>query len=89
MRALWFVLAASLFQISYAADSKRQSTPRTAAEVEEIFAATDRDDDGRISRSEAQRRPQLQRRFAGVDASGDGYLSRAEYRARPSSERFE
>jgi len=67
----------------------RTTDAKTADEVEQTFAALDRNDDKRISKQEAQRRTELRDRFAGVDASGDGYLSRNEFRARPSSEPFE
>lgn len=63
--------------------------PQTTAEVEQTFAALDRDEDERISQDEAQRRAELRDRFRGVDASGDGYLSRNEYLARPTGEPFE
>jgi Ca2+-binding EF-hand superfamily protein len=67
----------------------RTTDVKTTDEVEQTFAALDRDDDKLISKQEAQRRTELRDRFEGVDASGDGYLSRNEFRARPNSEPFE
>jgi Ca2+-binding EF-hand superfamily protein len=66
-----------------------QQAPQTRDEVEQVFQSLDRDEDDRISKSEAQRRAELRERFGGVDSSGDGYLSRNEYLSRPSDERFE
>jgi Ca2+-binding EF-hand superfamily protein len=81
-----FVLTAIL--VAAAAYAEPES-PRTTQEVEQVFESLDRNEDERISKSEAKRRSELRERFAGVDASGDGYLSRSEYRSRPSDERFE
>jgi Ca2+-binding EF-hand superfamily protein len=64
-------------------------SPETPREVDAIFAALDRDSDGRISKSEASKDDSLQERFAGIDADGDGYLSLEEFRARPSDDDFE
>jgi Ca2+-binding EF-hand superfamily protein len=66
-----------------------RTSPKTSEEVQQVFAALDRNEDKRISKEEAQRRAELRERFDGVDASGDGYLSRNEYRARPTDEPFE
>jgi Ca2+-binding EF-hand superfamily protein len=54
-----------------AADNKDSDPPG--------FNELDRDNDGSVSRSEAQRNPTLARRFAEADADKDGKVSRAEY----------
>lgn len=89
----WHALIVMSGVLAFAAHSSERQTnahaPQTTGEVEETFAALDRDDDKRISKQEARQRTELRARFDGVDASGDGYLSRNEYHARPSDEPFE
>ena len=43
------------------------------------FNKLDRDNDGRLSRSEAVRNPYLAKHFKEADRNGDGKLSRTEY----------
>jgi hypothetical protein len=69
--------------------SVREQSPKSAAEVEQVFAALDRNGDDQISKGEAAADDSLISRFASVDSSGDGYLSRDEYHSRPSAEPFE
>lgn len=66
-----------------------QQNPRTSEDVERVFNAIDRDNDGRISKREGEQAEVVRDRFEGIDANEDGYLSRAEYRARPRKEQFE
>jgi Ca2+-binding EF-hand superfamily protein len=86
MKAPVLVLTAFL---STTLASAAEPEPQTQEEVDQVFESLDRDEDERISKSEAQRKAELRERFAGVDASGDGYLSRSEYRSRPTDEPFE
>jgi Ca2+-binding EF-hand superfamily protein len=86
MPTILFVAAMAMFAT---ANADEDETPKTQAEVEQVFESLDRNNDERISQREASRKPSLRERFAGVDESGDGYLSRSEYRSRPSDERFE
>jgi Ca2+-binding EF-hand superfamily protein len=88
MRYFIFIFTALGAVAPQAAITGEQS-PDTPREVDAIFAALDRDGDGRISKSEAKRDESLQARFAGMDADGDGYLSLEEFRARPSDDDFE
>jgi hypothetical protein len=86
MPIILFVAAMAMFAT---ANADEDETPKTQAEVEQVFESLDRNNDERISEREAARKPSLRERFAGVDESGDGYLSRSEYRSRPSDEPFE
>ena len=74
-----------------AADPPARDRQRTNAtdDVRIVFETIDRNDDQRISKSEAAREKDLRRRFAAVDSSGDGFVSRDEFLARPSSAPFE
>ena len=62
---------------------------RSTADVEVVFKSLDRNNDSKISRSEASVKGSVSKRFDGIDSNGDGYLSRREFAARPSDERFE
>lgn len=62
---------------------------RSSADVEVVFKSLDRNNDRKISRSEASMKGSVGKRFDGIDADGDGYLSRQEFAARPTAERFE
>jgi hypothetical protein len=62
---------------------------RSSADVEVVFKALDRNNDRKISRSEATVKGSVSKRFDGIDSDGDGYLSKREFAARPSAERFE
>lgn len=86
MKAPVLILTSILTASAVHADDAQ---PRSPEDVQRVFESLDRDQDERISKTEAQRRSELRERFAGIDASGDGYLSPSEYRARPSDEPFE
>ena len=58
-------------------------------DVEVVFKALDRNNDRKISRSEATVKGSVSKRFDGIDSDADGYLSKQEFAARPSPERFE
>ena len=62
---------------------------RSSADVEVVFKSLDRNNDRKISRSEASVKGSVSKRFDGIDSDGDGYLSKQEFAARPSPERFE
>lgn len=62
---------------------------RSSNDVEVVFKALDRNQDRKISRSEATVKGSVSKRFDGIDSDGDGYLSKREFAARPSPERFE
>jgi len=62
---------------------------RSSADVEVVFKSLDRNNDRKISRSEASMKGSVGKRFDGIDSNGDGYLSRREFAARPTAERFE
>ena len=62
---------------------------RSTEDVEVVFKSLDRNQDRKISRSEAAVKGSVSKRFDGIDSNGDGYLSRREFEARPSAERFE
>jgi hypothetical protein len=62
---------------------------RSTEDVEFVFKSLDRNQDRKISRSEATVKGSVSKRFDGIDSNGDGYLSKREFEARPSDERFE
>ena len=62
---------------------------RSSADVEVVFKSLDRNNDRKISRSEASVKGSVGKRFDGIDSDGDGYLSKQEFAARPTAERFE
>jgi Ca2+-binding EF-hand superfamily protein len=62
---------------------------RSSTDVEVVFKGLDRNNDRKISRSEASVKGSVSKRFDGIDSDGDGYLSKQEFAARPSPERFE
>lgn len=62
---------------------------RSTADVEVVFKSLDRNNDRKISRSEAAVKGSVSKRFDGIDSDGDGYLSKQEFAARPSAEPFE
>jgi Ca2+-binding EF-hand superfamily protein len=62
---------------------------RSSEDVEVVFKSLDRNQDRKISRSEASVKGSVSKRFDGIDSDGDGYLSKQEFAARPSPERFE
>ena len=57
---------------------------RSTDDVEVVFKALDRNQDRKISRSEASVKGSVSKRFDGIDSDGDGYLSKQEFAARPS-----
>jgi Ca2+-binding EF-hand superfamily protein len=62
---------------------------RSSDDVEVVFKSLDRNQDRKISRSEASVKGSVSKRFDGIDSDADGYLSKREFAARPSAERFE
>jgi Ca2+-binding EF-hand superfamily protein len=62
---------------------------RSSEEVEVVFKSLDRNQDRKISRSEASVKGSVSKRFDGIDSDGDGYLSMREFEARPSAQPFE
>ena len=68
---LWWALAASA--------AGAQTTARQRAAIEAAFARADLNADGRLSREEAQRFPEIAARFDALDTNRDGYLSLEEF----------
>jgi Ca2+-binding EF-hand superfamily protein len=62
---------------------------RSSEDVQVVFKSLDRNQDRKISRTEASMKGSVSKRFDGIDSDGDGYLSMREFEARPSAERFE
>jgi hypothetical protein len=83
--ATWLFAAAPALHAAAAEELPIRST----ADVEVVFKGLDRNNDSKISRSEATVKGSVSKRFDGIDSDGDGYLSKREFAARPSSERFE
>ena len=83
--ATWLLAAAPLLHAA-----AREDIPiRSTEDVKVVFDALDRNNDSKISRSEATVKGSVSKRFDGIDSDGDGYLSRREFAARPSAEKFE
>jgi len=83
-------IAASLLVAAAAWAASTDDLPvRSTGDVEVVFKSLDRNNDRRISRSEAAVKGSVSKRFDGIDSDGDGYLSKQEFAARPSAERFE
>jgi Ca2+-binding EF-hand superfamily protein len=83
--ATWLFAAAPLLH----AAAKEDIPIRSTEDVKVVFDALDRNNDSKISRSEATVKGSVSKRFDGIDSDGDGYLSKREFAARPSAEKFE
>jgi Ca2+-binding EF-hand superfamily protein len=83
--ATWLFAAAPQLHAAATEDIPIRSTE----DVEVVFDALDRNNDRKISRSEATVKGSVSKRFDGIDSDGDGYLSKREFAARPSAEKFE
>jgi hypothetical protein len=83
--ATWLLAAALPLHAAAVEDIPIRST----ADVEVVFKALDRNNDRKISRSEATVKGSVSKRFDGIDSDADGYLSKQEFAARPSPEKFE
>ena len=68
-------MAALVFSLALAAQAADQATP-SASRVTQIMGTLDRNNDGKISNSEAP--PELQQNFAFIDANGDGGIDLEE-----------
>ena len=83
-------IATSLLVAATAWSAAAEDLPvRSSADVEVVFKSLDRNNDRKISRSEAAVKGSVSKRFDGIDSDGDGYLSKQEFAARPNAERFE
>jgi Ca2+-binding EF-hand superfamily protein len=82
-------LAALIALAALTATAAEELPVRSSEDVEVVFKSLDRNQDRKISRSEAAVKGSVSKRFDGIDSNGDGYLSRREFEARPSAERFE
>jgi Ca2+-binding EF-hand superfamily protein len=75
---------------AWAATAASDDLPvRSTEDVQVVFKGLDRNNDQKISRTEASVKGSVSKRFDGIDSDGDGYLSKQEFAARPSAERFE
>ena len=83
-------IAAALLAATAAWSASAEDLPvRSSADVEVVFKSLDRNNDRKISRSEATVKGSVSKRFDGIDSDGDGYLSKQEFAARPNAEHFE
>ena len=83
-------IATSLLVAAVARSAPAEELPvRSTGDVEVVFKSLDRNNDRKISRSEAAVKGSVSKRFDGIDSDGDGYLSKQEFAARPSAEKFE
>jgi Ca2+-binding EF-hand superfamily protein len=71
---------ASAFAVADDAKEKQTATPATKHQMEAAgFDTLDQDEDGHISKSEAEASPMVMKHFDEVDEDMDGYLSKAEF----------
>ena len=72
--AFWW---AGVAQTTLPAAAETSATDRVA--IEAAFARADVDGDGKLSREEAQRFPEIAARFDALDMNKDGFLSLEEF----------
>jgi hypothetical protein len=84
-----FIVTALLVAVPAWTATAEELPVRSSADVEVVFKSLDRNNDRKISRTEASMKGSVSKRFDGIDSDGDGYLSRQEFAARPTAERFE
>ena len=81
MRMLMALIATTLFTAAATANEPMGDKERSKQTAEAKFDALDRNDDGRVSKSEARDENKLSAQFASVDQDSDGYVSESEYTA--------
>lgn len=93
MKTLIALFAAAICTAAVADDQqtsardKSMSREHTTTESAEAkFSALDRNQDQRLSKSEAEEQEGLSDQFASIDANSDGYLSKSEYKAKSMSD---
>jgi Ca2+-binding EF-hand superfamily protein len=90
MKTIVIATCATSLLASWAAAAYADDLPvRSTEDVQIVFKGLDRNNDQKISRTEASVKGSVSKRFDGIDSNGDGYLSKQEFAARPSAERFE
>jgi hypothetical protein len=78
MKALIALFAATLVTTAVADDKPKEESMRT---TEAKFDKLDRDDDNRVSKTEAQQDDTLAAQFASIDQNADGFVTKSEYTA--------
>lgn len=79
MKALIALFAASLFTTAVADDNPKEDKAMRTTEAK--FDKLDRDDDNRVSKTEAQQEDALAAQFESIDQNSDGFVSKSEYAA--------
>jgi Ca2+-binding EF-hand superfamily protein len=79
MKALIALFAASLVTTAIADDHPKED--RAMRTTDAKFEKLDRDNDERLSKSEARKEDTLAAQFASVDQDADGFISKSEYTA--------
>jgi EF hand len=82
--ATWLFAAAPALHAAAVEDIPIRST----ADVEVVFKALDRNNDSKISRSEATVKGSVSKRFDGIDSDADGYLSKQEFAKNSNNRKF-
>jgi len=69
----------SMLQAQATMGPSQPSPAAKRAHLDAVFARSDTDKDGRLSRDESVRLPAVHERFDEIDANKDNFLSRAEF----------
>ena len=81
MRMTLGLIAAALITTAATANEPGGDKDRSRQATEAKFESLDRNDDGRVSKSEARDDSRLSAQFTSADTNSDGYLTEPEYTA--------
>ena len=87
MRMTLGLIAAALITTAATANEPGGDKDRSRQAAEAKFESLDRNDDGRVSKSEARDDSKLSAQFTSADTNSDGYLTEPEYTAMATTDR--